>query len=91
MASTLDGDKDKEKYLETKDVQLSTNKGHYIEPTPCDTTNVVPHSQQSPPKLAKGGSVPSGQALARCQAFDGKGAKKDSFTGERHGKKSVVV
>ena len=105
MASTSDGDEDKKNDLDANDVRLSIDEGHFVHPTPTNTS-APPPSHPSPPKSPKVGKTPSEQgrklpdppppaAADRRQAFKKLGSTvsygEDPLTEERHSKQSTEV
>ena len=98
MASTSDGDEDKKRDLDTNDVKLSIDEGHFVDPTP-DNASAQHHP---PPKSPKGSTAPTEQrgkmhdpsptAAARRQAYTKAGSNvsfgEDPLTEERHSKQT---
>ena len=103
MASTSDGGEDKENTLDTHDVQLAIEEGHFVEPTPTGASTSR-HSRLSVPEAANEGTEPPAQgrktsdllptAVTRRQAFKKLGSTlstgEDPLTEERHSEQSTM-
>ena len=97
MASNSDRGEGKDDDLDTKDVQLAMDEGHFDDPSPTDP-NASTHSRLPVPKTASGSTEPAAQgrktsnplatAGARRLAFKRVGsavsAGEDPLTEERH-------
>ena len=104
MASTSDGGEDKENNLDTNDVQLAIDEGHFVEPAPTGASAST-HLRLLVPKAASESTEPSAQgrntsdplptAVARRQASkklsSALSAGEDPLTAKRHGKESTEV